>query len=105
MENIRIVTALALLCATSVNALTETDGSYYEIPGGSLADKADQAQPTIEELYGYYYGGSSVVTIIFLDVLLPIVCCVGIIVTIVCVIKHVNRRRQLERQQDHEQNR
>ena len=96
MENMRIATALALLCAKQVNALSETAGSYYKVPTDDIS--AEDVQPKIEELYNYYYySGPSVVFIIFVDVLIPIVCCIGITIAIVCIVKHVNRKRQRER--------
>ena len=48
----------------------------------------------------YYYDPptQTIIAVILLDILLPIFCCIGIVVTILCVVKHINRKRQLERQ-------
>merc|ERR1712109_155459 len=43
--------------------------------------------------YYYYDDGQTVAAIIFLDILLPIACCIGIIITIVCVVRAVQRRK------------
>ena len=100
--------ALALLFATA-NAMKQTEGSYYEVEGDDQADSIADLFPDEQKLYNYYYyygyEGQTVAAIIFLDILLPIACCIGIIVTIVCVMKHVRRRRMAEAQHAHEQHR
>ena len=71
--------------------------------------------------YDYYYptpvdpsydynSGQTIVAIIILEVLLPLLCCVGIVVTICCISKSIKKRRlretEIERKQlmDHQEN-
>ena len=61
--------------------------------------------------YDYdYYSGQTIVAIILLDVLLPLLCCVGIVVTICCITKSIKKKRvreaEIQRQQlmDHQEN-
>ena len=67
-------------------------GSYYQPPTPFNQDADDE----IIALYYYYYG-PSVAFIIFVDILIPVLIITGIVVTIVCVVRAVNRRRQFER--------
>ena len=109
----------SLLCASlptanafQENAANEQGGSHYQEkngPTGAIVE--DGTTPTTpQEMYNYYYyydgpSGQTIVAIIFIDIFLPIACCIGIIVTIVCVVKHINKKRRHEMMEAHESRR
>ena len=100
--------AIALMAATAFafqeqGNYAATAGSYYESGReGIVSGAPEQAIQALyyNYVYGEYYG-QTVAAIIFLDILIPIACCIGIIVTIVCVVRAINRRRMYEAQQAH----
>ena len=92
--------SLALLFAKAL-ALSEGDSpSYYGSADAFTTVKGVEPEPQ-ELYYNYVYGeyynsGQTVAAIIFLDIVLPIACCVGIICAIVCIIRASQRRRAHE---------
>ena len=101
MEKVAAALATLSLTANAFQEKEKADGSYYQFVDAqadeAIAASSEEMSPEIQELYYYYYyDGPSVVAIVFLDILLPIVCCIAIIVTILCVVKHIRKRRLRE---------
>ena len=102
MERKTLLTALAMLCmsAEAFNQRDNDNHSSYYGRGGDIFSNFEERQidrvPEIQELYYTYYYGPSVWVIIFVDILLPIACCIGIVIVIIVVIKHLRRKRERE---------
>ena len=101
---------LAKLCAmiacvsmtVSAIGFEDTDysnsASYFESPVSTVRESDYSYGPSPLKLYydyryGEYYGGQTVVAIIFLDILIPIVCCIVTIWVIVCIVRAHRRNR------------
>lgn len=101
MNKSSLLMAAVLAAMPTVNAflereqdVTTSSNSFFaeapslEASAGDREGKALQAE--------FYTNTTSTVTItfiIFVYILIPILCIVGIVVTILCVVRHVNRRR------------
>ena len=79
----------------------ENTASYYN-PGAEVSSVVRDTEESIQALYynyytgNYYNDGQTIAAIIILDIILPIACCVGMIITIVCVVRAMQRRRHRE---------
>ena len=78
----------------------ELGGSFYKRPINSFKDDSPSYETSPLQLYydfryhEYYPDGQTVVAIIFLDILLPIACCILIIFVVVCIVRAARRNAQ-----------
>ena len=102
-----ILAVLALLCSTvhsvcfmeSGNELE--NGSYYNDAFIQTGEESNEEPNALYyhcyNYYCYYYDdGPTVAFIIFVDILIPIGCCIGVTITIICVIRHIKMKRMRE---------
>ena len=92
--------ALSMLGVTALAIGFEAQGSMYDPNTEHSINSIRGVEQDVQGLYYHYYyyydDGQTVAAIIFLDILLPIACCIGIIITIVCVVRAVQRRKARE---------